>query len=657
MIGKIIGNYRIVEKLGRGGTGTVFKAIDETLGREVAVKVLNSDLAGTEVLKRFELEIKALGKLNHEEIATIHEIYRTDAAVLMVTEFVRGETLDQVLQRSGMLPPERAAYLVAQILSALAHAHAVGVIHRELKPSNVMITDHGIKLLDFGLARVAVAAQMTVVGFMTATPAYMAPERLQGVEIDARADLYSVGVVFYRLLTNRLPFDAATPTDMVEKLLTAPPTPARTFRPDLPDWCERVLTRALAKSPAERFQTADEFRSALLGSIANTANDTTGTYQVVAPPPPAASGEVSVAGHGPDDDVTIAVATPAPHPVPAGVPVAAASTATVPEALVPSIFLDGVEPTAAVPLGDALATQVPILDGATVLVPGEMAPTVAVPLEAALAPTGWTPTASAPTGTTLTMERRQFAAAGLVLGALVIGVVVLAVIVLRGPAAIQAPETPAPTTQTATAEQPPGSGVTPESAAASTGTPTAPPPPPLEISDPPIRTSPVDAAAARPPALARPAARGATPPAAPIASGMPAREVNTTPFKFDAKAVVADGPKRRERDASILVADGSITVTQKDDSVLYVVAVNGLLGLTYSNSRQPLWNSPNGPVEAMRVESGAFGFLKGGRNWLGFQSADSLLVLRVDDEIVGRVIAGIQERTGLTVARLIEPKE
>ena len=138
---------------------------------------------------------------------------------------------------------------------------------------------------------------------------------------------------------------------------------------------------------------------------------------------------------------------------------------------------------------------------------------------------------------------------------------------------------------------------------------------------------------------------------------MPPRATNAAPFTFEARAVVADGDKHRERDATVLIADGSVTVTQKGEKMLYVVSVAELLRLTYSNSKQPLWSSPNGPAEAMKVESGAFGFMKGSRNWLGLRTNESLLVLRVDDAAVGRVIAGLQDRTGQMVARLIEPKE
>ena len=279
MIGKTIGKYRIVDQLGRGGMGTVYQAVDETLDREVAVKVLNPGLQDSELMKRFRAEATTLAKLNHPEIATIHEIFRSDTDLLMVMELVRGETLDQLSQRSGPLPPERAAYLVAQVLGALGHAHQAGIVHRDLKPANIMVTDlGGIKIMDFGIARVAGAEHLTNDGHMMGTPAYMAPEQVMAKEVDGRADLYSCGVVFYRLLTGTLPFQADTAIGMVQKQLSDQPTPAHAHRADLPEWCETILDRALAKSPADRFQTAEEFRAALMSAIGSVATEHTGVY-------------------------------------------------------------------------------------------------------------------------------------------------------------------------------------------------------------------------------------------------------------------------------------------------------------------------------------------------------------------------------------------
>nr|MBA2305063.1 serine/threonine protein kinase [Acidobacteriota bacterium] len=268
MIGKTVGNYRILDRLGRGGMGIVYKALDETLDREVAIKVLNPDLSDADLLKRFRAEAVSLARLNHPGIATIYELRRHDDELLMVMEFVRGETLQTLSERLGPLEPPQAAHVCIQILDALAHAHRAGVIHRDLKPANVMMTHTGVvKVMDFGIARMLGAEHFTHAGFMMGTPAYMAPEQVLGQDIDGRADLYSVGVLFYRLLSRELPFQADTAISMAQKQVADPPTPLGTFRPDLPPWCESVISKALSKAPAARFQTAEEFRAALRAAV------------------------------------------------------------------------------------------------------------------------------------------------------------------------------------------------------------------------------------------------------------------------------------------------------------------------------------------------------------------------------------------------------
>ena len=264
MLGTTFGKYRIVGQLGRGATGTVYKAVDETLHREVAIKILNPALADGEILKRFCAEATVLARLNHPEIATIHELFRSETDILMVMELVRGETLERLSNRLGPLPPDRAAFLIDRILSALDHAHRADVVHRDLKPANVMVTEAGrIKIMDFGVARVRGAEHMTVDGYVVGTPAYMPPEQVMGQEVDGRADLYSVGVVFYRLLTGTLPFTADTSVGMLQKQIADPPPPLHRRRSDLPEWCDTIVQRALAKSPSDRFQSAGAFRDAL----------------------------------------------------------------------------------------------------------------------------------------------------------------------------------------------------------------------------------------------------------------------------------------------------------------------------------------------------------------------------------------------------------
>jgi serine/threonine protein kinase len=265
MVGQTIGKYRVVSRLGRGGMGTVYKAVDETLDREVAIKCLNPDLGDPEILKRFRAEALALARLNHPNIATLFELTEHKGELLMVMEFLRGETFDSLSQRIGPLPVDRAAQMCSQVLDALGHAHHAGVVHRDLKPANLMLTESGqTKVMDFGLARMAGTEHLTNDGFMVGTPAYMAPEQVLGREIDGRADLYAIGVVLFRLLTGQLPFKAESGIAMVHRQLHDAPTPIRQLRMELPGVCEEILDRALAKAPKDRFQTAEDFRTALV---------------------------------------------------------------------------------------------------------------------------------------------------------------------------------------------------------------------------------------------------------------------------------------------------------------------------------------------------------------------------------------------------------
>ena len=264
MVGTSIGQYRVVELLGSGSMGVVYKAVDETLDRDVAIKILNPELTGPDLIRRFRTEATALAKLNHPDIATIYEL-RTADQIVMVMEFVSGEALDKVLEETGALPLETVAYVIDRILSALGHAHQAGIVHRDIKPANVMLTaSGGIKVMDFGVAFMRGANPSGATGGLLGTPGYMPPEQIRGLAIDGRSDLYAVGVIFYRLLTGAFPFKATTIEEMLRKQLSElPTTPLNHYRPGLPVWCEQILERALASSPSERFQTASEFRSAL----------------------------------------------------------------------------------------------------------------------------------------------------------------------------------------------------------------------------------------------------------------------------------------------------------------------------------------------------------------------------------------------------------
>ena len=290
MVGQIIGKYRILSRLGRGGMGTVYKAVDETLDREVAIKSLNPDLSDPEVLKRFRAEALTLARLNHPNIAMLFELAEHEGELLMVMEFVSGETFEAISQR-GPLPLDRGRELCAQVLDALGHAHRAGIVHRDLKPANLMLTESGVvKVMDFGLARMAGTEHLTNNGFMVGTPAYMAPEQVLAEEIDGRADLYAMGVVLYRLLTSQLPFKADSGISMAHKQVHDAPTPVRAVRTELSSACEDIIGRALAKSPADRFQTAEDFKAALAalsatGSSSSIAVPASGSTRVNTPVP------------------------------------------------------------------------------------------------------------------------------------------------------------------------------------------------------------------------------------------------------------------------------------------------------------------------------------------------------------------------------------
>ena len=598
MIGQTIGKYRIVETLGRGGMGTVYKGVDETLDREVAIKILNPELAEADVMKRFRAEATTLAKLNHPDIATIYEIYRSGNDLLMVMELIRGETLDKLIQRSAPLPPERAAYLASQVLGALEHAHRAGIVHRDLKPTNVMVTETGgIKVMDFGIARVAGAEHLTNDGFMMGTPAYMAPEQALGEEeVDARADLYSVGVVLYRMLSGHLPFQADTAIAMVRKQIAEAPTPLRTHRAGLPTWCEAILDRALAKSPADRYQTSETFRTALLEGMGGAASE---------------------------------------HTTPLSIPAVNAGAPPIPPQ------------------------------------PRTTPPPAAIPVPAALQPTA----AIAIDGPTIVLKKNQFAMAAGLLAILALGVGVLAVVALRRPSTAAAPAVPtSPSTAATAAPTPPSTPATavptppasisgpasmPAPAAPATSTQAAAPtvkgaPIPLKAAPP---TPPTPTAGQTTAAVAPASTTAARPPAPAKARKAPAAAVVAPPLVFDAKALVPDGSKQKERDAKLLLSDGKITVTADNKVLWNAVPYGAVETVSYSNSKQPLWNSPDGPAPVLKVGGGAFGFMKGGRHWVSLRTPDSVVVLRVEAEQVRPLLTAFEERTGRTPERVAERKD
>ena len=605
MIGRTIGKYRIVGQLGRGGAGIVYKAVDETLNRDVAVKTLNPDLANTEVMSRFRAEATILAKLNHPQIATIFELFRSENVLLMVMEFVRGETLDKLSERLGPIAPDRSAYLIDLILTALEHAHREGVVHRDVKPANVMVTNEGsIKIMDFGIARVLNAEQKTVDFRLMGTPAYMSPEQVMGEEVDGRSDLYSVGVLFYRLVTGALPFTADTALSMLQRQIRDTPTPVHVHRPSLPAWCDQIVQRALAKTPADRFQSAEEFRDALIRATGPLpAADFARTFAV-------ADGQnLPSQVLGPTDTIDLsrheAVMT-APVAATVAAPAAArrarpslASAAIIAAAVVVGVgigyaALRSVTPASQV---DSLVGEVP-----KALMPAdpvEPAPALAsTPVDAAPRPETLTPAANA---TEPALE------------------------VVRVPE--PEPVLPAP--------RPRRAAVAPAKPVIET---------PRVEDRPAPSTAPAPLPAPAPPA---PAPLPATVPEASLV--------------FETRALVGTR-KPKEQSAQLVLGDGKITIIPTSDpsTTLGAIPYGRVISISVSKSRDPLWNSPQGPAPVARAGGTLSKFgIAATREWISLRTStdEQFVAMRFDEVIIKRVLLALEERTGHTPEMVVLPKE
>jgi serine/threonine protein kinase len=269
MIGTAAGSYKVLEKIGEGGMGTVYRAVDEMVERSVALKVLRTEIAqNAEVVERFRSEAIALARLNHPAIATLYSFFRQGDQYFMAMEFVPGETLEKQIAREGAMPWQKATEILLRILEGISHAHQMGILHRDLKPANIMITpDGGVKVTDFGIARVLNTVKLTREARVVGTLEYLAPERALGRPADARSDLYSLGIVYYEMLTGRLPFDADTDFALMRaQIEQAPPRP-REIGVTLPQPIEAALMKALEKNPDDRFADAAEFAAAFREAI------------------------------------------------------------------------------------------------------------------------------------------------------------------------------------------------------------------------------------------------------------------------------------------------------------------------------------------------------------------------------------------------------
>lgn len=275
-----VGRYRILAELGRGGMGIVYRATDTELGRTVAVKTLRLSEYATpqEVLglrERLVREARAAGHLNHPNIVAVHDIGHEGDTAYIVMEFVDGRNLDDMLAESAPLPVDLALRILADAARALDHAHARGIVHRDVKPANIMVqADGGVKIADFGIAKLAWTKTMTETGMIAGSPHYMAPEQLKGESVSAKTDQFALAGVAYTLLTGRKPFDADTVASLFAKILNAAPVPVETFTPGLDPGVGRVLHKAMAKNPADRFASCAEFVGALKSARFGAATET-----------------------------------------------------------------------------------------------------------------------------------------------------------------------------------------------------------------------------------------------------------------------------------------------------------------------------------------------------------------------------------------------
>jgi beta-lactam-binding protein with PASTA domain/tRNA A-37 threonylcarbamoyl transferase component Bud32 len=263
--------YELGALVGHGGMAEVYRAADTRLGRDVAVKVLRPDLARDPAfLSRFRREAQSAASLNHPMVVAVYDTGQDNGVTpplpYIVMEYVSGRTLREVLQSEGRITPQRATEIVADVCTALEYSHRAGIIHRDIKPGNVMLTPEGaVKVMDFGIARAIAASTSTVTATaaVMGTAQYLSPEQARGETVDARSDLYSAGVLFYELLTGRPPFTGDSPVAIAYQHVREDPAPPSTLEPDLPPDLDAVVMKSLAKNPDNRYQSAHEMREDL----------------------------------------------------------------------------------------------------------------------------------------------------------------------------------------------------------------------------------------------------------------------------------------------------------------------------------------------------------------------------------------------------------
>jgi len=271
------GRYEVIEELGKGGMGRVYKVLDKEVREKLALKLLNPEIAGDErTIERFRNELKLARQISHRHVCRMHDLGREEGAYYITMEYVAGEDLKSFIHRVGQLPVGKAVAVARQVGEGLAEAHRLGIVHRDLKPQNIMIDRDGqAKIMDFGIARSVKAKGLTGAGVIVGTPEYMSPEQVDGKDPDQRSDIYALGLVLYEMLTGRLPFEGDTPLSTAVKQKTEPPPDPKKFNPHISEELKRVILKCLDKSRDKRYRSADELAADLAALEAALPRTTT----------------------------------------------------------------------------------------------------------------------------------------------------------------------------------------------------------------------------------------------------------------------------------------------------------------------------------------------------------------------------------------------
>ena len=261
MVIEKLGRYVIVEEIGQGAMGVVYKAVDPLIDRTVAIKTINLDLSKEELEnfeKRFQREVQSAGKLNHPNIVTVYDVGRTEGVAYMAMEFLEGKELREILDSGVVLPIEKISHIASQVAEGLGFAHERGIVHRDVKPANVMVMKNGlVKITDFGIAQMS-SASRTMSGMVMGSPKYMSPEQVVGQAVDGRSDIFSLAVVVYEMLTGKTPFSGDNISAIMYQILNDEPIPPKAFNQSIPDSINHIVLKALAKHPDKRYQNAKD---------------------------------------------------------------------------------------------------------------------------------------------------------------------------------------------------------------------------------------------------------------------------------------------------------------------------------------------------------------------------------------------------------------